>query len=712
MMRALCHAALTLLMTLAPTLAGAGTLTKTHIESLFPLPLLVGEKLSHLPVWPIFVRTGQGPELQNMAFETADLEPVAGYGGKPINVLVVMDRDGAYVTSRLLSHMEPIFRSDEGTAVLARFAQQYQGVTLHHQIHVLGAKAQRVVTPTVATLHGIVAGTVTANAIDRSIMESAAQVAQAQNDPQGTQRKAHADQGPDDRYQRTGFNGLAAARLVQPWTIDHRTLERNFQGTPGANRDAEAIIRPQTQGVDLWLSFVGIPQAGRNLLDAARWRDVRALREQAQAVLMVMDGGRYNLLDPAASTQQRGISISVMQNQKAFALKPLPWQQGLRMSGQHSGVSATSQTRYFAVEPAADGARLDVTKPVDFGLAVWRRPADSGGDVVRTTYTRTFEIPDAHAWAVVRETPKWLEPWGQRSTELVVLGVALTVLTVALIWQRRTSASAQRLRAFRVAFLLFTLVYLGWIAQGQLTIVSLTSLIEAWVAGRSTTFLLADPLAVVLWLFTFVSLFVWGRGTFCGWLCPFGALQELIAMSTRRLGLTQRRLRLQTDRWLKRVKYGVLAVVLGAATASLAWTETAVEIEPFKTAISLYFDRSWPYVAWAVACLLLGVFVYRGYCRYLCPLGAALALMGKVRIFKWIPRRSECGTPCQTCRHRCEYQAIAPTTGKVDYDECFQCLDCVQTHDDIAACLPLVRQQKGKTIPIKLAASPTAGVVV
>ena len=83
----------------------------------------------------------------------------------------------------------------------------------------------------------------------------------------------------------------------------------------------------------------------------------------------------------------------------------------------------------------------------------------------------------------------------------------------------------------------------------------------------------------------------------------------------------------------------------------------------------------------------------RGYCRYICPLGAALAILGKLRLWKWIPRRAECGTPCQTCRHGCSYQAIAPS-GKVDYDECFQCLDCVSDYQDDERCLPLIRERK------------------
>jgi polyferredoxin len=256
------------------------------------------------------------------------------------------------------------------------------------------------------------------------------------------------------------------------------------------------------------------------------------------------------------------------------------------------------------------------------------------------------------------------------------------------------------LRNFRLAFLAFTLVFVGWLAQGQLTIVSLTSLVESLAAGRSAEFLLLDPMAVVLWGFTFVTLLVWGRGTFCGWLCPFGALQELVGAAARRLGLVPRRLRAAWDRRLKWFKYGVLGALLAAAAVSPSWAELLVEVEPFKTSISMFFQRSWPYVAWAVLCVALGVAVHRGYCRYLCPLGAALAALALARRWAWIARRAECGTPCQSCRHHCGYQAI-DRTGRVDYAECFQCLDCVQIHDDVRRCLPLAARAHGKVVPIR-----------
>jgi NosR/NirI family transcriptional regulator, nitrous oxide reductase regulator len=419
-------------------------------------------------------------------------------------------------------------------------------------------------------------------------------------------------------------------------------------------------------------------------------------------VLMVLDGGRYALrdpADPAAADQARGVRLNVAQGDRGFALEPLAWERaGLRMSGQHSGVSADARTRFYRVRDAADGTRFDVLAPVTMRLDAWRRTAQ--GSVATTRFDRAFEIPEAVQWAPVKETPKWLEPWGQRQGDLAATGVALALLSIALVAQRRTAASAARLAAFRVPFLLFTLIFIGWVAQGQLTIVSLTSMVEALMTGRALDFLLADPMAVVLWGFTFVTLLIWGRGTFCGWLCPFGALQELVAIVARKLGIVQRRLRVVTDRWLKTFKYVVLALVLAAAALSPELSEHVVEVEPFKTAISMHFERSWPYVAWAVVCLALGVVVYRGYCRYICPLGAALAILGRLRLWRWIPRRAQCGTPCQTCRHACDYQAIAPS-GKVDYAECFQCLDCVQVHDDAQRCLPLVIERKGKVIPIR-----------
>ena len=74
-----------------------------------------------------------------------------------------------------------------------------------------------------------------------------------------------------------------------------------------------------------------------------------------------------------------------------------------------------------------------------------------------------------------------------------------------------------------------------------------------------------------------------------------------------------------------------------------------------------------------------------------------MAIGGLLRGRDWIARRTECGSPCQLCKVKCQYGAIKQT-GEIRYDECFQCLDCVTIHDDRAQCVPLILAAKGRSL--------------
>ena len=245
-------------------------------------------------------------------------------------------------------------------------------------------------------------------------------------------------------------------------------------------------------------------------------------------------------------------------------------------------------------------------------------------------------------------------------------------------------------------------------AKFDAPIVNIVALLQAALAWRSWAFFLYDPMTTILWVYVLATAFVWGRGTFCGWLCPFGALQELVASATRRLGLRPRRVGPALDRRLKRVKYGALAVVLAAAVVSVRWADRLVEVEPFKTAITLRFERTWGYSAYAVALVVVGAVFYKAFCRYLCPLGAFLALAGRLRRLDWIVRRAECGSPCQLCRNRCEYQAIE-RDGSIVYEECFQCMDCVAVYHGDDLCVPRILERKGRSLPVLRSGAHRAG---
>jgi NosR/NirI family transcriptional regulator, nitrous oxide reductase regulator len=682
--------------------AQAAVLTKVQLQEQFGDSYMVGEKLTALPVWPVFHRSQISKvrnELYAYAFETVDIEPVAGYGGKPINILVVMTPAGKFLEVRLLKQHEPIFQSPAANALLAGFAEQYKDLTVQHSIQVLTPKAQRVVDDQKATLHGVTAGTVSVTAMDRTIMEAAAQVAYAKLDDPNAKRETALPRGGDDHYERMGWNQLVAAKLIQPIAISNKEVEKRFADTSVAGLDAEGMIRPSSLAVDMWVSLAGLPQVGRNLFDAPGWREIRALRESGVDVLAVIDNNRYPTTPNKVNAPGRATRLVARQGEQQIELKELPFTHVLRMTGQHSGVGSGAVLRLFTTE---QGSKLNLMQPVSLDLNLSRAAADAGQQRVEKLWQHKMTIPNVAAWQPVRETPAWWRIWEQRQIDLAILIVGLIVLTVALANQLWLSASQSRLALFRVVYLAFTLGFVGWWAQGQLTIVNLTSLGGALLDGRSGAFLMSDPMAIILWAFVGISLFVWGRGTFCGWLCPFGALQELLSLITRKLGLKPHQFHRKVDAALKWFKYLVLMAIVVAVLFNSPWVDTFVEIEPFKTSISMGFQREWPYVAWAVACLGLSLFVFRGYCRYICPLGAALAVMGHLRLWKWIPRRTECGTPCQTCRHGCGYQAIK-LQGTIDYAECFQCLDCVTDYQDDQRCLPLIRDRKGLgQFPIKV----------
>src|SRR5690606_10883350 len=207
------------------------------------------------------------------------------------------------------------------------------------------------------------------------------------------------------------------------------------------------------------------------------------------------------------------------------------------------------------------------------------------------------------------------------------------------------------------------------------------------------TLFLTDPIIFILWVSTAASVLFFGRGVFCGWLCPFGALQELINEGARKLKIRQFELPFAVHERLWAIKYIILLVLFGISLDSLSMAEQFSEVEPFKPAITLKFDRQWWFVLYAVILLVINIFTRKVYCRYICPLGAALVIPSKFRLFDWLKRRKECGNPCQVCANECEIHAIHPD-GHINHNECHYCLDCQMTYYNDNKCPPLIAKKK------------------
>ncbi|VXB55958.1 4Fe-4S binding protein [Massilia sp. 9I] len=677
---------LVLLLLLAAGAAGAGTLTKQELARRFPAPLMVGDKASEVPAWPLFKQNATATELVGYVFESVDLAPVPGFTGVPPNLLVAIDPKGTFIDVAVLSQHEPVFLDGLGEEPLRQFVGQYKGVSLGQNIDVGGqAGAERV------RLDGVSKATASVRIVNQSVLSAALKVARAKLGFAQGRDPGNIAHIRNDVYEPMSLRALRDAGLIKHVRITNREAERLFAGSAGVGLDPEALARPDDTFIDLFLAWGSVPTVGRNLLDEKSWRRMTGRLEAGDHALLVMSAGRHGILAEdfvRGSVPQR---IALRQDGLPLEMRDLNLELSLR--------EPLPVTEIVALRVIAQ-AGLDPSRPLDFSLPLTR----SKGIVYPERITRElplrYALPERLYSRPEPETPAWHASWRNRAPQLAVLGFALALLTVALAMPRRLARNGRRFAWARRIWLLFTIGFIGYYAQAQLSIVNLTGVLQALREGRGLGFLLYDPMSLALWGFVLVSLLLWGRGTFCGWLCPFGAMQELTGQLGRALRLPQILVRRRVDRWLRRIKYVVLAAIAAAALLYPALADRLVEVEPFKTAVTLGFVRSWPYVAWAVGLLALSVVLYKFFCRYLCPFGAALALLGRVRRLDWIARRTECGTPCQTCRHRCAYNAIAPS-GKVEYDECFQCLDCVVIYESDALCAPRILERKrARTVPI------------
>lgn len=640
-------------------------LKKDTVDRLFPqAAAYTGPMSGKPPAMPVY---SAGRPI-GFLFSTADLTDVVGFSGAPFNFVVGMDLQGKIVGVVLVEHHEPIIDYNHMGAQLTRFIAQYAGLDLRGSIALSGQG-----TP--GGINGISGATVSARAFNHAIVQSARLVARSRGLTTGAASAAMIDTA---RFEPLTWSELIAAGAVERIRIP----QAGKAGT--GNQDA---------ALELHATMVNPTSIGRNLLGPMRYGEHVAPYGPQDLIVLLMGKGPYSFVGTKVFDTGTFDRVRIEQGARTFVLKrELKHYQYLPFVSA-KGAPKFDEIGLFRI-PAESG--IDVLAPWQV-VVVMGDGSRSGAQTreFKLSYTlpSRFVLPPAEPSAQEPLDAPWRESWRAQTGNIVVLGFGLLVLTVLLIAMDRLTRHARLYQALRIGFLLFTLVWIGWIAGAQLSIINVFAWLRALINGNGLAVLLADPLLCVLLAFVIVSFVIWGRGVFCGWLCPFGALQELLAKLARVVSLPQWSPSYRAHRKLWPLKYVSLAVLAVATLYGLETMAVAAEIEPFKTVISLRMDRAWPYVVYALVLLAAGLFVERAFCRFLCPLGAAMAIGGRLRRFTTLKRRPECGSPCQLCANRCPIQAIEPS-GAINMDECFYCLDCQVIHNDATVCPPLVYEAK------------------
>ena len=636
----------------------------------------------------------QGEEI-GVVFVTTDFVGTTGYSGKPIHTMVALDLDARVLGVELVKHSEPIVLIGIPDSKIKKLVAEYRGVDLVAEAQARGSAHD---------LNIISGATVTIMVIDDTILRAGLKVARALGlgglkvaSTSGPQFQIHASAETPDSWVEMEGDGT-----VRRLSLDVGQVNAAFAGMNDPRTEKHALSKPpETAFIEMQTALVSVPSIGESVLGEAENKNLQKWLKPDEHAIAVVGRGLYSF--KGSGYVRGGIFDRILLIQDDVTVRFRD--RGHKRMGRIAAEAAPEFTERDVFKIPADSG-FSPTKPFRLQLLVHREVAAI--EKVFLTFELGYQLPARYLRKVVAEaTPLaedavteleaqsalWKRVWQDKKVEIAGLMVMLATLTVVFFFQIYVTRSDRFFFWFRMSFLTVTLVFLGWYANAQLSVVNIMALFGAFVSGFSWQAFLLDPLTFILWFSVATSLLFWGRGAYCGWLCPFGALQELSNRIARALHVPQLHLPWGLHERLWPLKYMIFLGLFGLSLYSIEQAEHMAEVEPFKTAIVLKFMRAWPYVAYVAALLIAGLFVERFFCRYLCPLGAALAIPARMRMFDWIKRYHECGKPCRTCAVECPVAAIHPT-GEINPNECINCLHCQVLYQSEKKCPVVIKKIK------------------
>jgi NosR/NirI family nitrous oxide reductase transcriptional regulator len=698
--------ALTALVFASPAFPEQGKLSERLTPEVMTVVYPGAERLGMEEGSPPAIAVFKGGEVVAYLFSTLDIIAATGYSTTPFDVIAGVDLRGRITGARVVFHQESMIVHDT--------VRQRQLDTL------LAREAGRPLRGGINALPPdyVDGATISARAMRAAVLTTARLVLRGR--PARTAQTAATTETTVTTQTTVSAATIPALDLesfsIKPWNdlvAEGAVVRRRVTSGEVATALADAGARdvkldwPLGNGDDLYIEFMTAlatpPAIGGNLLGLLKFEDyTRQLPRGAQAIF-VASNGPYDFLGTRYFRESEGNRfdrLRVVQDGKTFAFTQNDYSYATPIVGQQL-------TGLFALRA---NSGFDPVKPWRLEILI-----NSNGTPPHTVpFGVDYKVPDALVLRipdtrVVAPQPQpepqrqpeaepellppiapWIEVWSDARGNIAILAVLLTVLTLIFMFQAALARVRLAHRLVRTGFLLVVLLWLGWTAGVQLSIVNVLNYVRAPFTHAEASVYLAEPLMIIIAAYTLVSVVLIGRGVFCGWLCPFGALQELLAQLSRALRVPQWKPPVALEQRLWMGKYIAAGTMLVLVVTQIDPAGTSLEIEPFKTAITTRFTRAWPYVFYAGAVLAIGLFSERAYCRFLCPLGGVLAFLDRLHLLNLLKRRPECGSPCHLCERGCPVRAIEPT-GRIVTAECFQCLDCQVEYYDEHRCPPLAR---------------------
>lgn len=618
-----------------------------------------------------------GPQKKLLGYVmlSTDITDTPAYSGKPVVTLIGMDKEGVYVGIKVIKHSEPILLLGIPESALINFNDQYLGRSVKETIEVGPSRPEE----QIVGVDAISGATVTVIAQNQVMQLSGQAVARQTGIIEPTVRDPA-------RFATTG-KAYTWDEMVKLGVVQRLLVKPEQVGLP---RGPEPFI-------ELWFGDLNHPDVGVSLLGKNSYERLHhGLKEGESAFFIIKTGGAESF--KGSGFVRGGIfdRVQVKQGADSFTFRDLDY---LNLYG----LEAQNAPRYTE-------SGIFIIRSKAFSAAYPWRLAFLGNRVDRATGHRSFAVFESKYWLpdsmlqggrpkVEEADAPWVRVWKTQAVKIWIFGLILLAVTlVYAVREKLTRLSTHKnkwpVNAFKYTFWTLSIFWIGFGLMAQPSITQVLTWFHSILFQWKWSLFLSDPFIFLFWVFIIVTVFLFGRGLFCGWMCPFGSLQEGIYKIAKAVGLK----RFQTalpQKWhdrLKWIKYAVFFFLLTVSLFSMGAAEKLAEVEPFKTTFLVgVLNRSWPYGLFVALILGVSIFIERPYCKYICPLGASLAIPSTFRWFG-LKRKQDCNS-CKACAVGCGAQAI-DADGRIDHRECLHCLDCMILYTDTKGCPPLARERK------------------
>ena len=504
----------------AAALLAAPSLQATAYEAALPAELHSAKKLCDFaPCAEVFPgatsfseRKGQPPYVEAYASDqgkarllgyvmlSTDITDTPAYSGKPVVTLIGMDLKGRFVGVKVLKHSEPILLLGIPETALTKFNDQYLGQFVGDKIEIGHSRPEE----GIIGLDAISGATVTVIAQNQVMMASGGAVARQTGilaptiRPQAKFTKfIHTDQAPN------------WAALVKEGSVQRLAVRPEQVG----------LDRSSTPFIELWFGYLNQPDIGRALLGETGWAGLMAqLKPGEHALFVIRTQGAESF--KGSGFVRGGIydRVQVRQGLDTFTFRDLDY---LNLYGlEAAGAPSFNESAIFIVRSPAFSAAFP-----------WRLSLLSNR-VDRATGTRSFANFDAEYWlpasaleggrpVIDKPDAAWLKVWKARVVEIVLfvallVGVAVVYALRDQLTRRSTRKNKWPVNAFKYSAWLISIGFVGFGLMAQPSITQVLTWFHALLFHWTWELFLSDPFVFLFWIFIIVTVFVWGRGLFCG----------------------------------------------------------------------------------------------------------------------------------------------------------------------------------------------------